>query len=55
MEDLLTTEVSVIDFKHCEYLYGKENVQLSPGMMCAGVPDGTKDACQVRHSLHNNG
>ncbi|KAK9743693.1 Trypsin [Popillia japonica] len=44
-EILLITAVNIVKFSTCQSMYSP-NVRLSEGMLCAGHPNGTTDACK---------
>ncbi|KAK5649820.1 hypothetical protein RI129_000849 [Pyrocoelia pectoralis] len=44
---LSLVEVQFINYTQCSQMYGLDDVELSPGMLCAGTFTGGKDACQV--------
>ncbi|OQR74551.1 atrial natriuretic peptide-converting enzyme-like [Tropilaelaps mercedesae] len=39
-------EVPIVDFETCQGWYMKEDTLISDTMICAGYPEGKKDACQ---------
>lgn len=43
---LMAVGVNIIDMNVCKNNYIKETLT---GMICAGMPGGGKDACQVKH------
>lgn len=44
---LLAADVNITEMDECRKKYAAGEISLSDGMMCAGVSDGAKDACQV--------
>lgn len=46
-DKLQVTDVKIVLLPQCKEMY--EGIELFDGMMCAGQPDGGKDACQVRN------
>jgi secreted trypsin-like serine protease len=44
-DELLETQVNVVDFGTCDDVYRRIVDDI---MICAGVPDGSRDTCQVR-------
>ncbi|KAF5296756.1 hypothetical protein FQR65_LT10157 [Abscondita terminalis] len=45
-DTLMVADVSIVDFKKCQKMYGIQDILLETGMMCAGHPQGITDACQ---------
>lgn len=44
---LQVVEVPLVSLEDCRAAYGRSSI--TDVMLCAGYPDGGKDACQVRH------
>ena len=40
-------QVPVISLQQCQNLYQKKKIVVDERILCAGYPDGGKDACQV--------
>ncbi|KAB0792835.1 hypothetical protein PPYR_14794 [Photinus pyralis] len=43
---LALVEVQFINFTQCSKMYALDDIELTPGMLCAGTFTGGKDACQ---------
>jgi len=42
---LMMTKIQITDFKHCKSQYENAFQSLTDRMLCASVPDGSRDAC----------